>query len=83
MYELSRSIIVETLIPEGTGGDSNAFVELCADRPALVQLIDDLRRLLTAVENSRDRCRRLATEKAVASGSASRRLESAGFGPYA
>lgn len=83
MYELSRSIIVEALIPEGTGGDSNAFVELCADRPALVQLIDDLRRLLTAVENSRDRCRRLATEKAVASGSASRRLESAGFGPYA
>ena len=82
MYELSRSIIIEALLP-GDGQDaSSGFLELCSDRPGLVQLIEDLRRLLTAVENSRERCRRLATERAVTAGSASRRLESSGFGPY-
>ena len=82
MYELSRSIIVEALLPGDGAADSSRLLELCADRPSLLQLIEDLRRLLTAVEHSRERCHRLAADRAVTTGSASRRLESSGYGPY-
>ncbi len=83
LFELSRAIIAEALIPPGREATASTLLEVCADRPTLVALIGDLRRLVNAIEHSRERARDAATERARHAGAASARLETAGFGPYA
>lgn len=83
LFELSRAIIAEALIPPGREATASTLLELCADRPVLVGLIGDLRRLVTAIEHSRQRARTAAVDRARMAGEASARLEAVGFGPYA
>ncbi len=83
LFELSRAIIAETLIPPGREANASTLLEVCADRTVLVGLIGDLRRLVTAIENSRNRARAAAADRARMAGEASARLEAVGFGPYA
>lgn len=82
MYELSRAIVVETLLPPNAAPTANSLLEICTDNPQLSRMMDDLRRLVAAIEHSRERCKRLAGERAHSVGTATHRLETHGFGPY-
>lgn len=82
MYELSRAIVVETLLPPNVPPTATSLLDICADHPQLIRALDDLKRLVAAIEHGRERCRRISQERVETVGTAERRLQHQGFGPY-